>query len=90
MAIENLEHAERAFLVQEWHGHQCLRDETGALGRFAPEPRILGDVLEHERLVCDEHPARDARARGQPAPHQRARAFSRDRFEHELVVRLVK
>jgi hypothetical protein len=75
--------------VQERHRHQPLRHVAGALGRLAREPRILPDVLDHERLARHQHPAGDPRARGEAAAHELLCALAGDRLEDELVGLLV-
>ena len=86
-AVEHLEHAEHRVAVRERHRHQALRHVARALGRLAREARVLLEVVDHDRLAGDEHPARDARARGNPHPDQVALALARDGLEDELVRR---
>ena len=86
-AVEHLQHAEHRVAVRERHRHQALRHVARALGRLAREARILLEVVDHDRLAGDEHPARDARARGNPHPDQVALALAGDGLEDELVRR---
>ena len=55
---------------QERHGHDPLRHVAGLLGDLPRVPRILRQVLDHERLPGDERPAGDAGARRDPRADQ--------------------
>ena len=67
LAVEHLEDAERPLLLEERDRHEPLRHVAGSRRELAGEARILRDVLEHERLARDEHPARDPGARRESA-----------------------
>ena len=83
--VEHLEHAERALLDEQRHRHDPLRHVAGLLGDLARVPRVLRQVLDHERLPRDERPAGDARARRDaradraPAPPRRRSPRTRAR-----------
>ena len=76
--------------IRERHRHQALRHVARALGRLPGEARILLEVVDHDRLAGDEHPAGDSRARGNPHPDQVAFTLARDGLEDELVRRVVE
>ena len=88
--VEHLEHAERALLDEQRHGHDPLRHVAGLLGDLLRVPRILGQILDHERLAGDERPAGDAGARRDPRADQTLFVLAGDRLEDELVGLLVE
>ena len=65
--IEDLEDTERRLAVHERHGHEGLWHVARPLGCLAGEPRVLLEVVDHDRLPRDEHPAGDAGARREAA-----------------------
>ena len=89
LAVEHLEHAERALLVEKRHRHHRARHVAGPLRDVAGEAGIVGEVLEHERLPGHEHPAGDPGARRDPRADERTGALPGDRLEDELVRLLV-
>jgi hypothetical protein len=75
--------------VQQRHGQERLRHVPGAFGRLPREARILLQIVDHDRLPGDQHPARDAGAGGKSHSDEVFLALPRDGFEHKLVRRLV-
>ncbi len=85
--VEHLEHAERPLLDQQRDGHQPVRHVAGRLGGLPREAGVLLQVVDHERLPCDEHPAGDPRAGREAHADDLVLALARDRLEDELVGR---
>ena len=70
LAVEHLQHPERALLVQDGNGHQPLRNVARPLGHVARVPRVALDVLDHDRLPGRQHPAGDPLAGRHAHPEQ--------------------
>src|SRR4051812_31833034 len=88
--VEHLEHAERPLLDQQRDGHDPLRHVAGLLRDLLRMPRILGQILDDERLARDERPAGDAGAGRDPRADQTLLVLAGDGLEDELVGLLVQ
>ena len=85
LPVEHLEDAECPVAAEERHRHQTARHVAGRLRGLTREARIAAHVVEHERLPCGEHPARDSRSLRQPLPEERLGALAGDGLEDEFA-----
>src|SRR5207342_189421 len=84
-AIEDRQHPESTLLVQEWGGHQSLRDVAGVLGPARGEPGAVPTAPDPARGPRREHPAGDAGPRRKAGAEERILSLAHHRLEDELL-----